>query len=335
VNELTTPNSTVNNDIEINVYVSMGDDFEVAVPDNHFANFVLKPQSGDLLDTQAGEIVPESQNTVELDAPQQSASTIVGLPPAEDSNLNKVFFGEAISSFRPMLKRFALWNTIPKVNLTPTVISGRFSMFPYLRGNVPNAVDITAALADYNYVNTVLLHWVKFAFSGWRGTIRYKLIPRGFSNRGDRIDVQRSRYTRGDVQYYLGRQVLDPYSGEKEARYDLVQHFNTGSGTLPGYRDPMPGNMGTAVALNSVNGVLEVEIPYYSWYRFSPGKTVDYTGPQNWEAPWDYRVYYPGDEPNCDTATTDVYVAGGEDLQFYFFTGLPRMYYESAPPLYT
>jgi hypothetical protein len=36
VNELTTPNSTVNNDIEINVFVSMGDDFEVFVPDDHF-----------------------------------------------------------------------------------------------------------------------------------------------------------------------------------------------------------------------------------------------------------------------------------------------------------
>jgi hypothetical protein len=56
VNELTTPNSTVNNDIEINVYVSMGDDFEVAQPDDYFQRFVFKPQSG----LESDGIVPES-----------------------------------------------------------------------------------------------------------------------------------------------------------------------------------------------------------------------------------------------------------------------------------
>jgi len=35
VNELTTPNSTVNNDVEINVFVSTGDDFQVVSPESH------------------------------------------------------------------------------------------------------------------------------------------------------------------------------------------------------------------------------------------------------------------------------------------------------------
>jgi hypothetical protein len=332
VNELTTPNSTVNNDIEINVFVSMGDDFEVAVPESRFSNFVLAPQSGELLEPQSGEIVPESQNTEELDAPQQSSTTIVGLPPAEDSNLNKVFWGESITSLRPLLKRYALWNTIPKTSATQSVISGRFSMFPYFRGNVPNAVDTTAALAPYNYVNTLLLHWVKCAYSGWRGTIRYKLIPRGFQDRGDRVDVQRAPLIPTDTEYAFDRQTLDAYATADEARHDLVQGYQGVSPSLPRYRDPMPGSLGTTLAVNSVNGVLEVELPYYTPYRFSPGKTAAYTDIQLWEAPWDYRVYYPSNSAVSDTATYDVYAAGGEDLQFYFFTGLPRMYYESSAP---
>lgn len=48
LNELTVPNSVATNDIQVNVFVSMGDDFEVFVPDDFFQYFVLRPQSGDL-----------------------------------------------------------------------------------------------------------------------------------------------------------------------------------------------------------------------------------------------------------------------------------------------
>jgi hypothetical protein len=41
VNELTTPNSTVNNDIEINMFISAGDDFEVFVPSNEYQSLFL------------------------------------------------------------------------------------------------------------------------------------------------------------------------------------------------------------------------------------------------------------------------------------------------------
>lgn len=74
VNELTTPNSAVNNDIQINVYVSMGDDFEVAQPDDYFQRFVFKPQSG----LESEGIVPESENTVELDKPAHDEVNYLG-----------------------------------------------------------------------------------------------------------------------------------------------------------------------------------------------------------------------------------------------------------------
>lgn len=334
VNELTTPNSTVNNDIEINVFVSMGDDFEVAVPDSEFANFVLKPQSGELpvLAPQSGAIIPESQNTDELDAPQQAQTTIIGLPPADDPNLNKVFFGESIASFRPLLKRYTLWNTIPKLVTGRSVISGRFSLMPYFRGNVPGAVDSTALLADYNYVNTLLMHWVKSAYSGWRGSIRYKFIPRGVQDRADRIDIQRAPFLPTDTEYYFDQRAMPLYTDLNTARADVVQSTQGASPSLPEAGKPLSGNLGTTLAVNSVNGVLEAEVPYYSPYRFSPGKTAAYTDTQTFEAPWDFRVYFPDTETNSNSATYDIYAAVGEDFQTYFFTGLPRMYYEASVP---
>jgi hypothetical protein len=333
VNELTTPNSTVNNDIEVNVFVSMGDDFEVAAPDDYFQHFVLKPQSGEVLEPQAGEIVPESQNTEELDAPQQEQSTLIGLPPVENSDLNKVFFGEAITSFRTMLKRYSLWNTIPKLDTIPVVISQRYASFPYLRGNVADAVDVTAAAAPYNYVNTVLLHWVRSAYSGSRGSIRYKLVPRGEQSRSDRIEVQRAPWLILSPEYRYDLNTIPTYGTVKSARADIVSAWESGtSNNVPLDSNPFPGTRGMTLTTNQVNGALEVEIPYYSPYRFTPGKPESLTGVNIWEAAFDIRVFFNSSGSTSASATIDVYAAAGEDFQCYFFTGLPRMYYEAAAP---
>jgi len=336
VNELTTPNSIVTNDIQVNVYVSMGDDYEVAVPNDYFQRFVLKPQSGEVLDSQSGEIVTESQNTTELDAPQQSQTTIVGLPPAEDSQLNKVFMGEAVTSFRPLLKRYMLHNAIPKLDTVPVVISGRYPNFPYLRGNVAGAEDVTAAFAPYNYVNTVLLHWVRAGFSGSRGSIRYKLIPRGIQSRGDRIEVQRAPIAEGVDMYEWNFQSQNTYGTLKAAREDLMVAWLAGtSNSIPTGEKPLPAFRGLALTTNQVNGALEFEVPYYSPYRFTPGKPQNYTsatGINRFESAWDFRAYFNSDHADSSTSTYDVYVAAGEDFQTYFWTGMPRIYYEITAP---
>lgn len=338
VNELTTPNSTTNNDIQINVFVSMGDDFEVAVPDDYFQLFVFKPPDGEeeMLEAQSGEIVPESQNTTELDAPQQAISSIVGLPPAEDSQLNKVFMGEAITSFRPLLKRYSLWNIIPKLDTVPIVISGRFPNFPYYRGRVTGAVDATATAVAYNYCNTLLLHYIRSAFSGSRGSIRYKIVPRGIQSRGDRIEVQRSAVEIGAPMYHFNLASMNSYGTVKSARVDIMTQFELATfSSLPFDERPLPGQRGMALTTNAVNGAIEFEVPYYSQYRFTPGKPIDYTSDNStgkWESAWDYRAFFDSDNADSSTSVYDVYVSAGEDFQTYFFTGLPRMYFEPIAP---
>nr|APG78968.1 hypothetical protein 2 [Beihai paphia shell virus 1] len=337
VNELTTPNSTTNNDIEINVFVSMGDDFEVAAPDDYFQHFVLKPQSGEFqgpfLEPQSGEIVPESQNTTELDAPQQSNTTIIGLPPVDNSQLNKVFFGEAITSFRTMLKRYSLWNVIARSEDNSRIRSVRHSAFPYLRGNVADAVDSTAANQPYNYVNTLLLHWVRYAFSGHRGSLRYKFIPRGYASNADRIEVQRAPWNPSTPQYRNVVQQTPSYTSSQAARKDIMTSWEVGiSGDLPFPGHPLPGTRGMALTTNQINGALEFEMPFYSPYRFVPGKPENYTGPSSWEGCWDARWFNGSQSSIANMGVLDIYTAIGEDFQCYFFTGLPRMYFELSPP---
>lgn len=328
VNELTTPNSDVDNDIQVNVYISAGDDFEVFVPDDHFQKFVFKPQSG--IEPQSGnEIVPESQDTEEPSAPEQSMSDILGPGIQNTQQINKVFAGETIVSFRALLKRYNLWRREKTSNSTTNFTRLRTSknMFPFYRGNVSGAVDNRAQdTIPYNYVNTVMLHWVAAAFSGWRGSIRYKLL---FDTCGQ-ITAQTH-----SSRVYISREGVYP-PGVASYTRDLTQYGGqSNEGLVSSF--VLAGNMSTTgvngmlYATDSINTTVEFEVPYYSQYRFTPGKLIDYTSASltgNWSPNWkiDANIFSSG------ISSVDYHVAAGEDFQVYFFTGLPRMYYEASPP---
>lgn len=328
VNELTTPNSTVDNDIEVNVYISAGDDFEVFVPDDHLQKFVFKPQSG--IEPQSGnEIVPESQDTEEPSAPEQSMSDILGPGIQNTQQINKVFAGETIVSFRPLLKRYNLWRrekTTEQNTTNFTRISTTKNMFPFYRGNVSGAVDIRQGGVPYNFVNTVMLHWVAAAFSGWRGSIRYKLMFDKCNHfvaqsHSSRVYISREGVYPPGVDSYTRQ--LSPYGGNSNDGFvsSLVLAGNMST----------TGVNGMLYATDSINSTVEFEIPYYSQYRFTPGKLIDYTNANNtgnWSPNWKMEANLH----SSGISSVDYHVAAGEDFQVYFFTGLPRMYYEGTPP---
>ncbi len=328
VNELTTPNSVANNDIEVNVYVSMGDDFEVFVPHPHFQNFVFKPQSGEELEPQSGEVVPESENTAEVNAPQHMMSENIAVPSVTLPCTNLMFTGESIQSFRTMLKRYNRWLTFGRGNVAGAAwVNLQANSFPALRGNVTGAIHNTSLAAPYNYMNTVLLHWVTYMFSGWRGGIRYKVVPRRGIQYCDMV-ASRHAANGGSLSVTTASYNPLPLSSASEIAESTILNG-------AGVDREQTGHEGLAYSISHVNPCLEFEVPYYSRYRFSPGKTQNWTTVSN-----DYSNYYSvfinqiNDRPDIGTSVGcyDSYVAAGEDFQVYFFTGLPRMYYESAPP---
>jgi hypothetical protein len=350
VNELTTPNSEANNDIEVNVYVSAGDDFEVFVPDDHFQTFVAKPvpievnrieelkdQVVDELEAQSGqETVADAQNTDELNAPQQNTTTTVGPDGGITPHVNRVFTGEAIASFRTLLKRYSIHGVVARTTDTPG--SGLFDMyrvqgahpsFPYLRGAVDGAVHQTADGTPYNYVNTVLLHWVTWGFSGWRGSIRWKFLPRGMANQTDSVVMAVQRSDIATDPYYTFAGALPSYATASDAAFSSVRRVFASEIANTGL---VPGSQGMAYASGKVNPHLEFEFPFYSFLRFLPGKRADYTG-TNSEVPQPLEsIEYSFELPPAPGGIIDGLVAAGEDFTPYFFTGLPRLYYEANPP---
>lgn len=319
VNELTTPNSSVNNDIQINVYVSAGDDFEVFYPTDLFQRFVFKPQSG-------MERIPESENTTEPDAPQQSIGEHIGVELSHMDVQNIVFAGESVRSFRTLLKRYNLHSVIAAATTTTTnLFLGTRPAFPYYRGNVAGAVDTTSASAPYNFCNTVLLHWVRIMFSGARGSIRWKLVPRRFSGGFSspvNIMVQRDDFA---LDYEQDVAASNSYTSVTQAKKDVILAGVMGTNIQGNFT----ATKGAAITNSSVNPSLEFEVPYYAAERFEPGKPQSYTQNGLYYFPtWKYLVNTAG----ATKMVVDAYCAAGEDFQVYFFTGMPPVYYEESPP---
>lgn len=339
VNELTVPNSGVNNDIQINVFVSMSDDFEVFVPDDWFAKFVAKPytppvfRAGQrvLMEPQSGAEVPESQNTAEPSAPLQTQSDPLGPGWQDNALLNKVFTGESIMSFRQMLKRYTLHERI-SIGIGATDENRRITltrnMFPYLRGNVSGAVHTTVDGEAYSYCNTLLLHWVTLAFQGWRGSIRRKVLffNEGIASISGGTYVQREPEFSKYSTYSQSILTAATPATTDQGAYEVVRNDDILLGSV---ESNVIGAKGMAYANTRVNPNLEFESPYYSTYRFYPGKNQNYTD-GNIRSEGFSLIGNVAADANSEF---DIHVATGEDFQTYFWTGLPRMYYENAPPL--
>jgi hypothetical protein len=329
VNELTTPDTTAPRDIQVNVFVSMGDDFEVFVPSDRFACYEFKPQSG--FEPQSGGEDSDMNDALVSHAPsppqQEGDTDVVGVGTTNHEYLNRVFTGEVVKSFRPLLKRYALHSMLNATfNSDRRVLYGRRTAFPFLRGNVTNAVHTTAAATPYNYCNTMLLHWVTLAFSGYRGSIRWKICPMSFMA-NDSLPITQVQRELGPRYYQNGRTAAFTPITESQMAF---QGAIDSSLSLPATNKPLGGPRGMVMTNGYVNPNTEFEVPFYSDDRFVPGKREDYTSNFGTDLlnVFDYKIFLRGNNETYINA----FCAAGEDFQVYFWTGMPPLYYNPTPP---
>nr|ULG00076.1 MAG: structural protein [Salisharnavirus sp.] len=324
VNQLTVPNSTIDNSIGVNVFVSMGDDFEVYVPDDDFQLFVVKPQP---VVPQSGKemTVADSHNTLEPSAPQHELAESLGPTRSDDSKLGMVYVGESIQSFRTLLKRYNLWSSIGCLANNARILYGVRSMFPLYRGSVPGAVHTTASAISYNYCNTVLLHWLTLAHSGWRGSIRYKFTPRGTLDSQGPVTTYVQRLGCESIGYSSSTIPAPTYSTQSSAASSCLVI----GGNEPRDATPFSGVKGQIYQNGVVNPTSEFEIPYYSNYRFVPGKRLNYA--DDFSREYERFAYYITLD-GLNSTLIDMHVSAGEDFTPLFFTGLPTMYLEANSP---
>lgn len=298
---------TINDDIAVNVFVKAGDDFEVFVPDDSMKRLVIKPQSG------ADPVDP----VVEDNAPYPGTDVTIGTTAPIVSHRNLVYSGEKITSFRQLLKRYYHHSAFA-LNGTGDRLVLSMRAFPFYRGNVDGAVHDRVGPFPYNFCGITMINWLTPAFQAMRGAIRYKIVPKNNT----------AGYFPGDDTYYVARTRNEPY----DISIETFDNLNPGRVCRSAvFNQDGQAKINGATSFNTrVNPVVEFEVPYYSRYRFSPGKQTNWTVQNTPTFEQGFQFWAQNEQDG--SSYFDTWVSAGEDFTLNFFTGWPRMTYEALVP---
>jgi hypothetical protein len=335
VNELTVPNSTINNDIEVNVFISAGDDFEVAVPDGRImeqlrlrtATAFTSPQSMEIQ-----EIEPHSME-METDSKPSDVNTIdmYANTVSKSDETNLVYFGESIHSFRQLLKRYCRHSIISGSTLGPGLLvrlrCDRYA-FPFQIGyKNPTALagggvvfPLNAGAARYAYGQTTLLNYLTPAYAGWRGSIRWLVDMTRFDATDETCDVIVTRQDScANDENYVSL-VAETWTSQGQAA--IVNQERTTGRTFDG----------SLYQSTKTNPAIMFEVPYYKNTRFTPAKRLDNPGVvDDLQNGWNLTAVMRSSNRQ-GTEYAQCFVSAGEDFNCFFFLGAPIMYYEPNAP---
>lgn len=321
LNDLTVPNSSVNNDIQINVFASCGDDMEFANPvDEYLDSLVyfpapLAPQSGTDL------AAPDLEETGEPSKPlAEEALPMMAAMINPSDGLNSVCFGEKITSIRALLKRYSMttFYGVPAGVVGSTLAYSRRSMnFPLYRGYAPNGIHSTG-VTPYNYYKSSVLNHMTPCYEGWRGGIRKKTIMvNDFHNYSSLMTVTRGA-SPGFTPFETRAEMIlndsaDYIAGENLKYFDL-------------------GYAGTLVTPAKANPVLELELPYHHPERFIPAKVSQPNSGVGLFKNYAHKLVTMTRPTTGGGSMFLDYQAVGDDFSLFFYTGVPIMYYSPSDP---
>lgn len=324
----------MNSQIQVNVFVSMLDDFEVAVPNDRISYLKFRPPMAPL-ELELG--LPESGvEDSKIEVPITDPDPIDSMADAniDTPDTTMVFMGEAIASFRTLLKRgYRAETRLMAEPSSTSVIKMSRSSFPTYGGYVlttPKNGSMVTSFVDgrhYNTTCTTLMNYLGRAFLGWRGSTRWTVDAgtihlsglRG-SDPSDGADVWNS------ITYALSR--TNQYSLDQT----VVTTASLPVTNLQQYINSVERGLdwrGMHLCNTNVNPVQTVEVPYLENKRFSyTFVDDDYSGITKGPG-WELSILTPGTETFFDSSYLKFFVSAGEDFNFFFFNGLPPVYFES------
>lgn len=308
VNELTSPAITPTN-VSVIVSVSAGDDLKLSVPTSsqleNLSYFTLVTQSGEMCDD-CPVMAPEING-------------ITSYNPTSSDHIYDVHFGEAISSFRNLLKRYTRLYTY-SVSIGGGSSCRFYSVvhpnYPLYYGPSPTGIHIVGAAPNdkpYNITHNSLLHYLAPAYVAMRGSMRYKVLK--YSN--IKLADDHMAVTRTNQQYI-------------RFLYTFVNVGLTDQSTIASVPRRNEESLFDGAALNSNdNGtILEYELPFYSKYRFAGAKNTTHATNEISYAQFCHKItgrVAEGSTPSPIVQQTLCF-APGEDFSLFFYTGPPVMF---------
>lgn len=304
MNDLATPNSTINNDILINVFVSAVD-LEVAAPrpiagyNNVFSNTV-----------QAGEEMDSTGSGDEPGCGPPTADVTMGNAPV-DSHDADVYFGEVITSMRQLLRRYNYdFSTlvVSGAAANPSIATIVLPDTPVPTGYNSQTLHTSTGAKKFNYVVPSLARLLPQCFVAARGSQRVKYVATGPGANFLTMSVVRGA-TGGVILIPVATTSLPVTSNSNYMRTLLA--------------NKTPAAPGAVVTPVSNQPVIEAELPYYKNVRFDESRIVDFA---NTSLTSPFNTYHTLEvvvAPGAASYYVDRYTAVGEDYSLAWWQGCP------------
>jgi hypothetical protein len=307
LNPLVSPDPSLANNVYINIYVSAGEDFEVAGPtDEQLDKATYYPQSNEIYEQQSEEIIADNANI-----PESPESLVPTGDVQDDKFTTQVYFGEAICSIRALLKRYCFHSAIRHGAVQPRWFWVEYN-FPYYGGYRIVNRDTTATAVPYTYAAMTYLNWFTPCYLGWKGGLRSKYVS---TSPNTTYVVKRNRPR-------LNTAIAISYQSEPTSQStcagDTLRLLNTACS-------------GAHVTKTETEGALEVEFPFQSYKRFAPAQSLC---PGLIE-----EELYRGDADTHlgvaftqnDASSTLRFVAAGDDYSLFYWVGQPMLTFGARP----
>jgi len=313
-NCLGVPNTIVDNDVSVLVFVRAADDYEVAGPDDtNIQQLSLLPQSG---------IMQEDANTG-VGRPDASPLQLTVGSSGSPEDLLAIHDGDPVTSMRQCLKRYNLHNAFALDFNNWGMFKWTRSDFPHYRGLTVVGIDVVQRPPDfpvsaappvntaYNVCKTTLLNYITPGFVLRRGGLRRQYImPSRTDNKMPPLTFVWREMRQSTESLTLDS--LPPAVGDSFTLKQKILDF------LP------PQWSATAATMVDRNPVLTVELPYHNNRRAAPARRV------NWKKP----AIGLTSHTLCSITRQDAqsrdfvldYVSVAEDFQLMYYIGAPVVF---------
>lgn len=322
VNPLSGPQATSN--ISVLVFARAADNIEFCVPYNRLA------ANGA---TMGSQYTPYALQSLSVEYPVNPRQVVVGNKPTQpDPNRYLVHFGEAVTSFRPLIHRnmrqyqiqSPILSTAATLNIVRHKTSRRMKYFGYSTSAYwTGAKTVGVGNTNVNYIRTSIPQLVSLLFVGQRGSITHTFnIEDSVASNVAWSNVTLSRY---DASISPGTQFItydNNTSSSANVESSVAMQFQT---------DPYSG---VALTDQRQQPAMSANFPYYSNYNFQfvnpayadAGNAVDGTDTDNI-----ILTLIRGKINTSAPTVINAWSSYGPDYNFFFFINCPSLYGIAIP----
>lgn len=231
---------------------------------------------------------------------------------SQDPNINQVVFGETITSFRALLKRYTNYLYCDGAAASTSLKNFwhiTIRDYPLYPGKDSAGINTTSTAVATNFVYMTLINYLGMAHSMYRGGIKWKsLLING--------------------NQYVTSLEFDRYPGKTASTNLLSSAYSTaGSSITPyEYRQFVSSSiLGKVLTIAPGNNFLEVEAPFWYPERFLSPKNLRTNGVTSNAV----RFSLPHFNGGTVRVQMSLYCAAAEDFQLYMYTGPPQLWLSS------